>query len=634
MKKLTLLCLFWLITQTSFFAQGIKIQRIDPSNWWIGMKNQNLQLLVYGDNFKDVEVSIKYNGVLMESARMLENSKYMVIDLKVAPNTTPGMMPINFSYWDYSPKSKSKKKTDLVKTQQTVSYELKARNTAVTNKGIQGISTSDFMYLIMPDRFANAEIANDVVIGMQEEKISRDSLKYRHGGDLKGIQNKLSYVKELGVTALWLNPVVENDMPKESYHGYGYTDHYKVDPRLGGPEAYKNLIDACHAQGIKMIQDLVLNHVGDKHYLLQDLPQKDFLNQWDKYTNTHFRDEPMMDPYASDLDRKVFSDGWFVPVLSDLNQKNPIVANYLTQNAIWWVETFGIDAYRVDTYAYSDLKFEEKFFQALQDEYPKLGLFGETWVHTVPNQAFFTKNNIAGTRHNSTLPGVTDFQMNYAILNGLNENFGWTEGLNRPYRILAADFLYKDPNKNVTFLDNHDLSRFYSVIGRDINKYKMGLTLLLTTRGIPQMYYGTELLFEGFDIGGGITVRQDMPGGWSNDKVNKFEAKGRTAQENEAFNFVKKLANVRKNNAALHSGKLMQFVPENGIYTYFRYNQNQTYMVVLNQNKEAKTLDTKRFAERMNGFTFGTNVLTDETLRSLDNISVPAMGSVVIELKK
>ena len=611
------------------FSQNVQIQRIDPTYWWVGMRNQNLQLLVYGKNIKDSEVSLTYEGVTIENTQLLENPNYMVIDLKINSNALPGKVPLLFSRFEYQT---VKKKEELKKVVYTQEYELKAREPQINR--IKGISSSDFIYLIMPDRFANAEPSNDVILGMKEEKINRDSLTYRHGGDLQGITQHLDYLKDLGITALWLNPVIENDQPKDSYHGYAFTDHYAVDRRLGGKQAYKDFIDAAHAKGMKVVQDIVLNHIGNHHWLFENLPFKDFVNQWDGYKHTNFRDETLMDIYGAEIDKKIMSNGWFAPTMPDLNQSNPIVANYLTQNALWWIEAFGIDAFRVDTYAYSDLKFEEKFFQAIQDEYTTFSAFGETWVHSVPNQSFFTKNNVVGTKHRSTLGGVTDFQLHFATNDALNQNFGWTEGLNRIYRVLASDFLYKDPNKNVTFLDNHDTSRFFSVIGESIGKYKMGIGFLLTTRGIPSMYYGTELLFKGFDIGGGISVRQEMPGGWSGDIIDKFMTKGRTEKENEAFNFVKKLANYRKNSAAIQTGKLMQFVPESGVYTYFRYDAKTTVMVVMNQNKEEKRMSTDRFAERMAGFKSAKNIVTDELIQNLESLKIPAMSTTVFELKK
>jgi neopullulanase len=627
--------LFWGLTVQNM-AQSPEIKRIDPTNWWVGMKNPPLQLLVYGKNLQDAKVSFSKAGVSLLKVEALENPNFLVLHLNIAPNTAPGTLEINLTRTAMVPTSKKRNaKMAAKELTTTFPYELKARE---SQKGrAQGVNSADFVYLIMPDRFANGDANNDIVPGMREVRMHRDSLRYRHGGDLLGIEQKLDYIKELGVTALWLNPVIENDQPHESYHGYGFTDHYRVDARLGGNAAYKSLVEECHKNGLKMVQDIVLNHVGDKHWLFLDQPTKDWFNQWPTFTQTTYRDEPLMDPYAAEADRKIMADGWFVPTMPDLNQRNPLVASYLTQNAIWWVEAFGIDGYRVDTYAYSDLAFEEAFFKALSDEYPQLGVFGETWVHSVPNQSFFTKNNIQHTKHQSTMAGVTDFQLQYAINGALNENFGWTEGLNRLYRVLAQDFVYQDPTKNVVFLDNHDLSRYYSVIGKNDQKYEMGLVFLLTTRGIPQLYYGTELYFEGFDIGGGITVRQDMSGGWSGDESKRgsvFTTQGRNAKENKGFNFIKKLANYRKNTPALHSGKLMQFTPTAGIYVYFRYNDDKTVMVMLNQNKEDKVIDTKRFAERMQGFNQAYNIMTEQTIGSLQSITIPAQGSLVLELRK
>jgi glycosidase len=369
---------------------------------------------------------------------------------------------------------------------------------------------------------------------------------------------------------------------------------------LGGDAAYKKLIDALHKRGLKMIQDAVYNHVGLEHWFIRDQPTKDWLHHWPAYTNTTYKDQVLFDPYASEGDRKKMSDGWFVPSMPDLNQNNPYVANFLIQHALWTVEEYGIDGWRIDTYAYNDLEFMNRCNKALMDEYPRITIFGETWVHGVPNQSYFVANNY-NTKYKSNQPGVTDFQTYWGIQDAMTKDFGWNDGVNRLYTTLAQDFVYKDPMQNVIFFDNHDISRFYSTIGEDMDKYKMSIAWLLTSRGVPQWYYGAEIGMKGFANPDGL-VRMDFMGGWPSDAVNKFTEQGRTPLENSIFNYTKALANFRKTSSALKTGKLMQFVPEDGVYTYFRYDKNQTVMVIMNTAKEDRTVDTKRFSERLNGF--------------------------------
>ncbi len=620
MKKLcvALLCLWGLIS-LPILAQDAEVKRVDPTNWWIGMKNPTVQLLVYGKNLGKANVSVRYPGVKVDKVTPLENPNYLTIDLTISPIAKPGTFPIKFRVGEQ---------------ELTHTYRIGYRHDP--NKRAQGLTSADLVYLILPDRFANGDPNNDKFTSMADPNADRNNPFYRHGGDLQGIIDHLDYLKDLGVTALWLNPVIENDQPltdeggvmRSAYHGYGFTDHYQVDRRLGGNDTYKKLVQEAHKKGIKIIQDAVYNHAGANHWFLKDLPSKDWLNQWPKYTNTSYKDQPLLDPYASELDKKVTSNGWFVPFLPDLNQKNPVVANYLIQHALWTVEEFGIDAWRIDTYIYNDLAFMNQCNQALLDNYPNIHLFGESWVCSVPNQAYFTRNNIE-SKFKCNLPGGMDFQ----VYNAINE----TLKQNNPeitYQVLAQDYLYKDASRNLVFLDNHDTDRYFSVIGEDLDKFKMGVIFTLTTRGIPQLYYGTEFLMKNFKNPSDAEVRRDFPGGFPGDKENKFTVEGRNKTENEVFNFVRKLANYRKQSPVLQTGKLMQFLPQNGVYAYARYNGSQTVMVITNSQKKEVSLDTDRFAERMKGFSSARNVLTDEIISGLATVKVPGQTALVLELRK
>lgn len=598
------------------FADDYKVDNVYPTHWWAGMKDPRLQLILHGTNIQANSFSLAYPGVKLVKVHKPENKNYVFIDLLISASAKPGTMKIV---------------TKNPGGSGSISYVLKPRRKGKGTAYAQGVTSSDFMYLIMPDRFSNGDPSNDRIPGMRDLTFSRDSMYYRHGGDLQGVINNLDYLQELGVTSLWLNPVLENDMQRTSYHGYAFTDHYKIDPRFGGDTAYQRLIDEMHRRGMKMVQDAVYNHVGTYHWFVQDQPMKDWLHQWPEYTNTTYKDQVLFDPYASQSDYKRMSDGWFVRSMPDLNQNNPFVANFLIQHALWTVEEFGIDGWRIDTYAYNDLDFMNRCNKALLDEYPKLTIFGETWVHGVINQSFFVRNNYA-IKYRSNQPGVTDFQTLWGITDAMNKDFGWTDGVNRLYTTLAQDFVYADPMQNVVFLDNHDLSRFYSEINEDTAKYRMSIGWLLTTRGIPQWYYGAEILMKGRANPDGW-VRMDFPGGWPGDSVNKFTAAGRTAAENEIFNYTKALAHYRKNSSALKTGKLMQFVPEDWVYTYFRYDDKQTVMVVMNTSKDEKTIELDRFAERTKGFTRARSVANPaETFSLSGKWTLPGKSIRIVEL--
>ncbi len=634
MKKLlavlALLCLCKVVE-----AQTPSVQRMNPSNWWVGMKNPALQLLVYGKNLKGATVAVNYPGVTLEKVHTVENPNYLFIDLKIAPETQAGELKLEFTKTITIQKGKKKAIDQVVKITQP--YSLKVRD-----KKPQVVDSKDFIYLILPDRFANGDTRNDKFANMADTAADRKNPFLRHGGDLQGITQHLDYLKELGVTTLWLNPVIENDQPqtneggamRSAYHGYGFTDQYNVDRRLGGNEAYLTFVSEAHKKGLKVIQDAVYNHVGINHWILKDMPMKDWLHQWDSYTNTSYRDEPVIDIlHGNKADFKVQQNGWFVPFLPDLNQDNPFVANYLIQHALWTVEYFGIDGWRVDTYQYNDLNFMNRCNTALLEEYPNMFITGENAVSNIVSQAYYTRN-VLQVPFKSNLPSPNDFVLYYAINDALNQNFDWGKGFNRIYSTLASDGLYENPDLNMTFVDNHDQDRYFSVIGEDLNKYKLGLGFLLTTRGTPHLYYGTEVLMKNFKNPSDAEVRQDFPGGWADDKVNKFVASGRTAQENEAFTFVKNLANYRKNSSALQTGKLTQYLPQEGIYVYFRHDANQSVMVIMSQNKEAKTLSTERFAENLHGFTTGKDIVTGTALSNLKQINVQPMSIQVIALEK
>lgn len=614
MRKPLLLTACCILLALGLRAQIPALERVEPMFWWTGMANPNLQLIVHGNNIASREVQLSYPGVKLVAVHKVENSNYLFIDLKLFSAVVPGTFPIKFV---------KKGEKDL-----TYSYTLKARSHDANRA--QGVTNKDLIYLLMPDRFANGDTKNDVVPGMRETGLHRDSMYSRHGGDIQGLMNHLDYLKDLGVTAVWMTPEIENNEPHASYHGYAVTDYYKIDPRYGTNELYKQYVEKCHAMGLKVIKDLVHNHIGTESYLIQDMPMKSWVHQWPKYTNSNFRDMAVEDPHGSALDKKIMLDGWFDKRMADLNENNPYVQNYLTQNHIWWVEYAGIDGFRLDTYPYNDAAYMAKWAQDVNKEFPHLSIFGETLVWSVANQAFFVQGDKVNRGFDTHLPGVTDGVVKDAIIETLNGKETWTDGVNRLYAVLAQDFLYANPTKNTIFLDNHDMSRFLSTVHEDYAKYKSGMAMLMTLRGVPQMYYGDEILMKGESNPDGL-VREDFAGGWKEDKVNKFTAEGRSDKENDAFNYVRKLANYRKNTPALQTGKMMQFIPQKGIYVYFRYDDKKTVMVVYNSNEKEASTTTDYFAERIKSAKKAKNVISDETI-DLKNLTIPGKSTLILEL--
>jgi neopullulanase len=593
---------------------------VEPANWWVGMQKRQVEIMVHRPNVASMQVRLEKSakGVKIIKFERGDSPNYLFVTLDISPKARPQTLSLVF----FDPKN------DFTFAQPFPLLQRGARRPA-------GMSSKDVVYLIFPDRFANGDPTNDNVAGMSQG-LQRDSLVGRHGGDLQGIANHLDYLQDLGVTAIWLNPELENDQSFESYHGYAVTDHYRVDRRLGSNELLRDLIQKAHARDIKVIRDVVLNHIGNQHWWMKDLPTKDWINTWPTMTKTTYRAPTLVDPYASELDKKLFNDGWFVPTMPDLNQRNPHVANYLIQQAIWWIEWAGFDDFRIDTYTYSDQAFCTRWCAEVLREYPNLGMVGEIWEHGVSIQGFFADDQpIDRANFDSNLPGVIDFQLMYGIHEALNREQGWTDGVAKIYYTLAKDQFYKDPMRNLIMLDNHDISRFYTIVGENFDKYKSGMAFLLTTRGIPQIYYMTEILGTGNEWPSHGNIRKDFPGGWPGDPVNKFTASGRTAQENEAYNYTRKLIQYRNSHPVLQTGKLMQFVPENSVYTYFRYNETDNpVMVVMNSANAERVVETKRFAERMNGYRTATNVATGETISDLSQLTIPKNSTWVLELKK
>ncbi len=580
------------------------------------MKESRLQLCVYGKNISNSVLSINYQGVTLIKVNKVENPDYIFVDLDIASIAQPGTLDILFT---------------LGKEHRTYKYQLLKRTGNKDSKPSYG--PNDFVYMLMPDRFSNGDPGNDIVKTCNETQLNRDSMFYRHGGDIQGVINHLDYIKDLGATAVWLTPVQENNEPRTSYHGYAITDHYRIDPRFGTNELYTQFVNDAHDKGLKVIMDMVYNHVGTQHWFIKSLPSQDWIHQSDTFFQTNYRVTALMDPHASEFDKHKMTDGWFVKFMPDLNQKNPFLARYLIQNSIWWIESTGIDGFRIDTYAYSDLQFMSNLMAAVKKEYPQFNAVGELWDHSVAYQAYMMQHSKILGAPESNLPGLIDFQLCFAVSEALNKPMDWTDGLTKIYYTLSQDFLYAEPDKNLTFLDNHDLSRFYSVVGEDLRKFKMGIGFLLTTRGTPCIYYGTEILMKNFSDPDG-KVREDFAGGWAGDKLNKFTDAGRTPAEQDAFSFVKKLGQYRREHEVLRTGALTQFVPENDTYVYFRSNQTSTVMVIMHYGDKAQKLVLDRYHEKLAGYAKGVDIVSGNEVSLNSPVELQGFSIRVIELKK
>ena len=607
-KNLLLSLIICLLFPGFISAKGITAE---PAFWWSGMKNPELQLMVYGENIASFRPSVSYPGVKLKSSVALESPNYLLVYLDVE-NAQPGTFDITFT--------KDKKQIKMP-------YELKARKKDACK--IKGFDSSDVLYLIMPDRFANGDPSNDNLVMKTAYKTDRNDPSARHGGDLAGIEKHLDYIEDLGVTAIWLNPVLENDMQGGSYHGYATTNYYRVDPRFGTNEDYVRLIDKTHAKGMSVVMDMIFNHCGSDHIWMKDVPSKDWFNNLDKYVETNHVKEVYFDPYASEYDTKRMVDGWFVPSMPDLNQRNPHVATYLIQNSIWWIEYSGVDGIRQDTYPYADYKMMVDWCNAIYREYPDYNIVGEAWMNQTMGTAFWQKDSKLNERGNTMLKSVMDFR-----LMGLSHSafFGDAGGMQALYEHLAYDYAYADIYNVLRFLDNHDTDRFLPAMPEKLDAFKQGIAFMLTIPGIPQFYYGTELLMNGTKQKGDGYIRLDVPGGWPGDAVNQFEASGRTDIQNEAWNYMQKLLKWRKGNEVIAKGKMKHFVPQNGVYVYARNLNGKQVVVIMNGNAKDSVLPLDRYDEILKGYTSGKDVITGKVVSLQKELTLGAKDVLVLEL--
>ena len=619
----------------SLLSKAQEITRIEPAFWWTGMKHTELQLLVYGKEITRCELQFEYPGVRLKEIVRTGNPNYLFIYLDISQETKPGVINLHFTHVDTPHAASQLTPEETLHAASlhmtTIPYELKPR---ATTKGAQGFDSSDVMYLIMPDRFANGDPSNDV---WDDEPIDRNDPFARHGGDLAGIEKHLDYLQDLGVTAIWLNPVLENKMNSpekyKSYHGYAITDFYQVDKRLGTNEAYCRLIEKVHDRGMKVVMDMIFNHCGSKHWWMNDLPGHDWLNSQNGFVPTSHNLYTVMDIHAPPSEKAAMTDGWFVSSMPDLNQRNRLLADYLIQNSIWWVEYARIDGIRHDTHPYVDLDFLARWCKRMEDEYPTLNIVGEAWYVSGAPLAWWQRNSKVNAAE-TYLQSVMDFNLMTAYNQAFDPQSPDDNPWRRVYEIIAQDFIYSDTDQLLVFLDNHDTSRFLKVEETGLSRYKQALAFLLTTRGIPQLYYGTEILMTGEKKDGDGNLRKDFPGGWPDDPVNAFTASGRTAFQNEAFDYLRKLLQWRKTNPAVAGGKLIHYAPDwqTQCYVYARIKDDHVVFVMLNGSNSEQTLSPAKYREVLGNAIMGKDIISGRTIDLKKEITIAAKGVYIIEI--
>ena len=611
-------------------VESNEIDKVEPPHWWIGLKNQKLQLLVKHPNIGSSHVDISHQGVNLVKVNKADSPNYLFLDLELSKSAKPGKFNIVF------------KQDDGSELKQT--YELKERQRSAED--YLGFDSSDVIFLITPDRFVNGDPSNDIIEGLKQTNIDRSEGYERHGGDLRGMINSIDYIHELGYTAVWPTPVLINDMPQGSYQGYAITDYHKVDPRIGTLDEYKEFSSKLKVRGMKLIMDQVANHCGLEHWWMKDLPFKDWVNfqenyeehidnwNWEVTTYSNHRRTTNQDLYASNVDHKGNTDGWFVEGMPDLNQRNPFMANYIIQNSIWWIETLELGGIRQDTYPYPDKDFMSDWAGAIMKEYPNFSIVGEEWSYNPLLVAYWQDGKDNADGYKSNLKSSMDFPMQKAIIDGLKEEESWDKGLVKLYEGLANDFVYVTPKDIMVFLDNHDKSRIYTEVGEDATKTKMALSYMLMMPRIPQIYYGTEILMnDTANPGDHGLIRTDFPGGWEGDTVNAFTGEGLTAEQKDMQRFLKKILNYRKNSEAMQNGETKHFAPENKTYVLARYNDSETLVHIINKNDDSFELDLTRFEELgLNGKTL-KNVITGETINWSDKLVLDSVGSYLFTTK-
>ena len=604
-----------LILMLALPAAGQKLSKIEPASWWRGMELDTVEFMVYGKDISELTAVGKELMVLGTTA--LESPNYLFVEVVIPNDSRIGTHKLFF-------------RDEKGRQKGTLAIEVWEREENSAKR--KGFNSADFIYLITPDRFRNGDPSNDQVRGMFEGP-NRDFIGGRHGGDLAGIIQSLDYFKKMGISSLWLNPVLENNMETYSYHGYAMTDFYNVDPRYGTNEQYKELADKAKERGIGIIMDQVANHIGSLHPWMSDLPSEDWVNQWPEFTQTNHMKVSRFDPHGAEVDRNQFTDGWFVETMPDLNQRNEKLARYLIQNSIWWVEYLGLHGIRMDTWPYPDKQFLADWTKAILQEYPNFNIVGEEWVSNPSLISYWQAGTAKMDDYTSYLPSVMDFPLQSAVVDGLMGETSWRSSMTKIYESLANDYMYGDLNNIMIFPDNHDMSRIYTRLNEDFDKWKMAMTLFFTTRGTLQFYYGTEILMNNPGTEDHGVIRSDFPGGWEGDAVNAFTGEGLTTQQKEAQGFIRVLANLRRQSCALNMGEMLHYIPQDEVYVYFKSFGDEHKMIVLNRNDEEVELSLERFQQGLEGFIRADNVLTSETIELGSTMALAPMGSYIFDLK-
>ena len=615
MKNFFSICIFFLAVFISPIksSETYHINHLEPPFWWVGMADNKLQLMVHGKNISDLEPEIFHTGIEINQVHRLSNPNYLFIDLFLSEEAMPGEFDIIFNE-EGQPKTK-------------YNYTLLKREP--DSDGRQGFSPADVIYLITPDRYANGDPGNDSSSQLKEKQ-NRLKKNGRHGGDIQGIIDHLDYISDMGFTQIWLNPVLENDQHTYSYHGYSTTDYYNIDARFGNNELYKVLSKEAKKRGIGLVMDLILNHIGSEHWWMKDLPTIDWINNDGKFVRSNHIHESVHDPHLTESQRDLFTSGWFVETMPDLNQNYTFLANYLIQNSIWWIEYADLSGFRIDTYPYIDKNFLSIWSKRIATEYPRFNFVGEEWSSNPTMVSYWQKGSNRYDDYDSYIPSMMDFPLQEALVNGLLGSEDWNSGIVDIYRVISNDFQYGDPHNLVVFAGNHDMKRIYSQLNEQMDLYKMAMTIINTVRGIPQIYYGTEIAMS--STGDHGALRKDFPGGWPGDKVNAFTGISLNNKELEAQNFIRKLLNWRKENIAITMGNMIHYPVKNGIYVYFRSYNEALVMVIINNNKRSKRIDPNRFNEVIAEKKQGISILDNKVYDLTTKINLPGKGALILEV--
>lgn len=612
--RITIIAALLAMLGSPAIAQTGRILHVEPQNWWVGFENPSLQLMIHAQDIAKTTVSVDYPGVSLESVTLVQNPNYVFLNLNISRAANPGIVPIKFMLKN--------------KVVSTVQYELKARANGSAER--VGFNSEDAVMLVMPDRFANGDPSNDNVSSMLE-KADRNAPYGRHGGDFAGVSQHLDYFTDLGMTAIWLNPIQENNMPQSSYHGYAITDYSNVDARFGTNADFKALVGKCHDKGLKVIMDMVFNHCGSNHWWMHDIPCDTWINQSQaNHEISNFRLSTQGDPHVAQVDLDRATRAWFDHSMPDMNLANPLVRDYFIQNSMWWIEEFGIDGIRQDTYPYPDKYAMAEWNKRINLEYPNFNMVGETWISSTAKVSYWQKDALNADGYNSELKTIMDFPLRDAICAAFNENVGWDTGLQRLYDVLADDYQYANTDNLLVFAENHDCGRFLHTMRGDVRKQKMATAFLAAVRGIPQLYIGSEVLMDG-DGGQHSEIRKDFPGGWTGDTQNFFTA--RPEREDDMYQYTARLFKFRKTSQAIQHGTLLHYLPQNNLYILFRQTEKENVMLILNATDEVRTLDANHYSQGLRGATSGRDIISSQDVK-VENLLVPAMSAMLIMLDK